>query len=245
MHLIWHILFLGIAFFQMLFMGIQWAVFRRKEYVFYISYIASVSLYILFRLQSATGLMDLQWHPYLLELFDQPMIVFSYWMYVSFAETFLNVKKNNPAVYRYSRLLRMIFLLFVCIKSISIPLNFSEAFKANSYAVAAVIMLCFAVPLVVSLIRRKDILNNFLLWGSLSFITGGIAGLICSLLMPAYGKSNTVILLGVEIGVLVELLLLNTGFMLKNKILQQQVIRGQQQIMEQLMKDKNAGSHTN
>jgi hypothetical protein len=45
------------------------------------------------------------------------------------------------------------------------------------------------------------------------------------------------VLLGVEIGILAELLLLNTGFVLKNRILQLQVIQGQQKLLDQLMKE--------
>ena len=59
-----------------------------------------------------------------------------------------------------------------------------------------------------------------------------------AILWPAKAIGNASILLGMEIGILAELLLLNTGFVLKNRILQQQVIQGQQKLLDQLMKEK-------
>ena len=63
-------------------------------------------------------------------------------------------------------------------------------------------------------------------------------GMMVAILSPATAYGNAGILLGMEIGILAELLLLNTGFVLKNRILQQQVIQGQQKLLDQLMKEK-------
>lgn len=245
MQLVWHILFLGIAFFQMLFMGIQWAVFRRREYLFYIAYIFCASLYALFRVHAATGLLHINIHPLLAELLNQPLAILSYWMYVCFAREFLNLKKLQPRVYAYSRLVEMVFVVFILGKGFSIPFNLPYSTTVYIYLVSTMLMLVFAIPMIVLMLRQKNVLNNFLVMGSLCYVAGGVTGMVLGVFLPGMGKNNINVLYGIETGVLAELLLLNTGFMLKNKILQQQVIRGQQQIMEQLMKDKHSGTTGN
>lgn len=238
MNLIWHILFLGIAFFQMLFMGIQWAVFRRREYIFYIAYIFCVSLYALLRVHAATGILEIQLHPWLAELLNQPLAIVSYWLYVCFARTFLNLKNMQPGAYRYSRVVEALFVIFILGKSFSIPFNLPYTAAVYIYMVSTLLMVSFAIPMIVQMLRQKNVLNNFLVTGSLCYVAGGLTGMFMGIFLPGMGKNNINVLYGIEIGVLAELLLLNTGFMLKNKILQQQVIKGQQQIMQQLMNDK-------
>jgi 7TM diverse intracellular signalling len=239
MNIIWHILFLGIAFFQMLFMSIQGAVFRRREYLFYIAYIFSASLYILLRVNAATGFLGISLHPWVVEILNQPLAIFSYWMYVCFTRYFLNLKKFQPRVYRYSRVLEIIFIVFITTKFISIPFNLSYKTTIYSYLFFTACMIAQAVPMIVLMLRQKNTLNNFLLMGSMCYVIGGVAGMLIGAFSPGMGKNNIHVMYGLEIGVLIELLLLNTGFMLKNKILQQQVIHGQQKILQQLIEKKD------
>ncbi len=116
MNQFWHILFLGIAFFQLLFMMAQWFLFGRKEYIFYIAYIFFAAVYIFFRLQAATDLLNFSIHPWLLEWLDQPMAILSYYMYLLFTRHFLSLKHLQPQAYRYSRAIELIFLIFLFVR---------------------------------------------------------------------------------------------------------------------------------
>jgi hypothetical protein len=242
MNTTWHILFIGIAFFQLLFMGVQWVLFRRKEYLFYIGYIFFACAYILFRVNNATGFLGLHLHPWVQEFLDQPLAVLSYYMYLLFTRHFLSLKTLQPKVYRYSLIIEAIFIVFLLGKLGSIPFNLPHTVSAYVYMVSVLVMAAFVVPMIVLMLKQKNILNNFLVWGSAFYIGGGVIGMLSAMLMLNLGKNSLTVLLGVEIGILAELLLLNTGFALKNRILQQQVIQGQQKMMEQLMKNKNRPS---
>ncbi len=239
MNQIWHILFLGIAFFQLLFMGVQWFLFGRKEYLYYIGYIFFASLYILFRVHAATGLLGITVHPWLEEWLDQPMAILSYYMYLLFTRHFLSLKYLQPKVYRYSLAVEIIFLVFIIGKSLSIPFGLSYQVSAYLYMGAVIFMAAPVVPMVILMLKQKNVLNNFLVLGSVCYIGGGVSGVLAAVLQPGGESGNLAILLGVEVGILAELLLLNTGFVLKNKILQQQVIQGQQKLLDQLMKEKS------
>jgi len=234
----WHILFLGIAFFQMLFMMAQWFLFGRKEYLFYIAYIFFAGVYVFFRLHAATGLLNIPIHPWLMEWLDQPMAILSYYMYLLFTRHFLSLKHTQPKVYRYSRVIELLFLVFLVAKTASIPLEFSAVLSAYIYLGYVLIVVALVVPMVVLMLLQKNILNNFLVMGSVCYIGGGVFGLFVAIWNPETANENATVLLGMEIGILAELLLLNTGFVLKNRIMQQQVIQGQQKLLDQLMEEK-------
>lgn len=235
----WHILFIGIAFFQLLFMTVQGLMFRRKEYLFYITYIFFACLYIFFRVDTVAGISGFRLHPWMNELLDQPVAVLSYYMYLLFTRHFLNLKTLQPKVYKYSQVIEVVFIVFLVVKMASIPLQLPHRLSAYTYMAVVLLAAALVVPMVILMLRQRNILNNFLVLGSVCYIGGGVAGMLAALFLPDTGKNNLLVLVGMESGILAELLLLNTGFALKNKILQQQVIQGQQKIMEQLMQEKN------
>lgn len=237
MNQLWHILFLGIAFFQLLFMLVQWFLFGRREYLFYIGYIFCASLYILFRVHAATAILGFTVPPWLDEWLDQPMAILSYYMYLLFARHFLSMKHLQPLAYQYSRTIEIVFVAFIVARTISIPFGLSHQVSAYIYMGAVLIMVVLVAPMVALMLQQKNILNNFLVMGSVCYVGGGVAGMLAAMVHPGNETGDLSVLLGVEIGVLTELLLLNTGFVLKNRILQQQVIHGQQKLMDQLMKE--------
>jgi hypothetical protein len=235
----WHILFLGIAFFQMIFMLVQWVLFRRKEYLFYIAYILFAGSCIMFRVNAADGFLNVQLPKWLQELLRQPLAILSYYMYLLFARYFLSLKTVQPKVYRYSRVIEVVFVAYFITIICSIPFQIPYQVSGIVYKTMIIIVLCFVIPMAVLMLRQKDVLNNFLVVGSLCYIGGGVISMLLFLLMPPSSvHSNLTVLMGLEIGVLIELLLLNTGFALKNRILQQQVIKGQQKIMQQFMEEQ-------
>jgi hypothetical protein len=223
-------------------MAVQWLLFRRREYLFYIGYIFFACAYILFRVDAITGFLGVQLPPWVNEMLDQPTAILSYYMYLLFTRNFLSLKTLQPKVYRYSLVIEWVFIVFLIGKIISIPFGLSHTASAYIYMGAVIIMAAFVVPMIVLMLIQKNILNNFLVLGSACYIGGGVIGMFSAILLPNLGKNSLTVLLGVEIGILAELLLLNTGFVLKNKILHQQVIQGQQKMMDQFLNRKGSKS---
>jgi hypothetical protein len=234
----WHILFLGIAFFQMFFMLGQWLLFRRREYLFYIAYVFFACTYILFRVHEAIGMLNIKLPLWLNELTDTPLVILSYFMYLQFTRQFLTLKVLQPKVYKLSKIVEIIFVVFIIVRTMLIPFKIGYTASSRLFTGTALLLLLFIVPMVILMLRQKNTLNNFLVLGSVCFIGGGACGMTASNLLPKLGENNDAIMLGIEIGILAELLLLNTGFVFKNRILQLQVIEGQKKIMHQLLKDK-------
>lgn len=239
-----HILFLGVAFFQILFIFIQWIFFKRNEYLFYIAYIASVILFILFRINETYN------HQYLLlpeklrRISYQPLGIFSYWMYLCFAIKFLNLEIVNSQLYKYIKLVEKSLIIFILFCVILIPFEINKSLISRLYLTGYSILLVLSIPIFILLVKQKYILNYFLLIGSLLYILGGTIGMVFNFIINDFSGTDLRVFFGIEIGILLELLLLNTGFMLKNKLLEQQVSKGQIKILREHLEIKEKKGYT-
>ncbi len=232
-----HILFLGIAFFQTLFIFVQWLFFRREEYLFYIAYITAIIFFILFRINDALPHPAVTIPEWLRRITYQPLGIFSYWMYLCFARSFLNLKNTQPRVYTYVSRMETVMLVFIAVCIVLAPFRLQTEYLALLYFVGYIVMLYFCIPAFVLMLRQKDILNNFLVFGCFFYVAGGFSGMVFNYALNKFSSNNLSVFFGVEIGILLELLLLNTGFMLKNRILQHQVLGGQSKILSERKMD--------
>ena len=232
-----HSLFLGIAFFQTLFIFVQWLFFRREEYLFYIAYITAIIFFILFRINDALPHPAVTLPEWLRRITYQPLGIFSYWMYLCFARSFLNLKNTQPRVYTYVSRLETVMLVFIAVCIVLAPFRLQTEYLALLYFIGYIAMLFFCIPSFVLMLRQKDILNNFLVFGCFFYVAGGFSGMVFNYALNKFGSNNLNVFFGVEIGILLELLLLNTGFMLKNRILQHQVLGGQSKILSERKMD--------
>jgi hypothetical protein len=92
-------------------------------------------------------------------------------------------------------------------------------------------LLTLATFVIVGLLMQKNLLNIF--WYLAAYNTIGCScGLILGFFLPNMGEGSLLIYYPFELAVLIEFFLLNTGFSIKNKILQQQVIKAQQEIIK-------------
>jgi hypothetical protein len=87
-------------------------------------------------------------------------------------------------------------------------------------------------------VEAKKLTQYFLVSGSLRITIGGGCGPILGLFLPNLGEGSLLIYYPFEVAVLIEFLLLNTGFAMKNKILQQLVIKALQEIIKRYEKKK-------
>jgi hypothetical protein len=239
-----HILFLGVAFFQILFIFIQWIFFKRNEYLFYIAYIASVILFILFRINETNN------HQYLLlpeklrRISYQPLGIFSYWMYLCFAIKFLNLEIVNSQLYKYMKLVEKSLIIFILFCVILIPFEINKSLLSKLYLTGYSILLVLSIPIFLLLLRQKYILHYFLIFGCLLYVLGGTIGMLFNFMINSFNGTDLRVFYGIEIGILGELLLLNTGFMLKNRILDQQVSKGQIKLLREQMEIKDKKVYT-
>ncbi|HTM99606.1 MAG TPA: 7TM diverse intracellular signaling domain-containing protein [Pedobacter sp.] len=228
----YHILFLSACTFQLVFMLLQWVLFRRPDYLYYILYVFACGLFIALRVNNVIQILPFTLNPSWNEITDHPLIVFAIWMYIRFGYHFLNLKQLQPKVYIAAKRLEYGFAGYFFIKFLLLPLNLSYYYASLIYLVVVLILVTLAGFVIIRLLKQKNLLNNFLVSGSLCITIGGGVGPVLALFLPNMGEGSLLIYYPFEIALLIEFFLLTTGFALKNKILQQQVIKAQQEIIK-------------
>lgn len=228
-----HIIFIGIACLQVVFMLTQWFIYKRNEYLLYIAYVLSIVLFVLCRVNEAFTPPSFAMPDWLSKLSYQPLGIFSYWMYLKFARSFLSLKRTQPKVFKYTKWLEWLFVFFILMVLALNFFNIPKGFFAIIYFTFYIAMLLLSIPMFVLMLMQKNLLNNFLVFGCLCYVLGGFVGTFVNSTTNSLQNKNLYVFLCIEVGIVLELLLLNTGFMLKNRILQQQALKGQQKIMQQ------------
>ncbi|MES2774930.1 MAG: 7TM diverse intracellular signaling domain-containing protein [Bacteroidota bacterium] len=233
--IIWlHLLLVGTMLYQSFFMMVQWYIHRRREYLYYVAYILSCSFFLIFRLDKTLGFLPFHITGAWDEMIDRPLIIFALWMYIRFGQFFLQLKELQPKVYGYAVKLEWVFAGFVALTILLIPLKLPGLLASIIYLAAVLLLALLGGVVIFRLLRQKNLLNNYLVLGSLCITVGGVAGPIIALFLPQMGDGGLVVYTGLEIGILIELLLLNTGLVVKNKMMQQQVINTQQLLIAEL-----------
>ena len=228
----YHILFLAACAFQMLFMLLQWLLFRRKDYLYYIAYVFCCGLFIALRVNNVIQILPFKLSPFWNEFTDHPLIIFAVWMYIRFGYHFLNLKQIQPKVYIVAKRLEYGFAGYFFVKFLILTFNLSYYYASLIYLIVVFTLVTLAIFVIIGLLRQKNLLNNFLVSGSLCITIGGGIGPVLALFLPNMGEGSLLVYYSFEIAVVIEFFLLTTGFALKNKILQQQVIKAQQDIIK-------------
>jgi hypothetical protein len=242
---IFHLLFLSVCFFQCVFVLLQWIVNKRTEYRYYLLYLIGCGVYILFRVNWIIQVLPFKQSVFLNEILDKPLIIFAIWMYIRFGYYFLNLKQLQPKVYKAAVRLEIAYITLIILFVVMLPFQLSYKLSSLIFLIATFALAILAAILIIKLLLQKNLLNNFLVSGGLCITLGGATGPIVAMFLPNMGEGQLLIFYFLEIGVFIEMILLNIGFMLKNKILQQQVVKAQQQLISEYQKKEIDKTTTN
>ncbi|MFZ1528935.1 MAG: histidine kinase [Ferruginibacter sp.] len=233
-----HLLFVGITFFQCLFILVQLYIYKRKEYRFYFLYILSMTVYLYLRLENEIGFTRFtQNHSIAAHLLNIPLNFFAFWMYIVFGKHFIqkhHLQKIKSQILFIESTLITGIMVFVAIT----PFKVSYSTQSSIFIPFAFFVFVQGMAIFVKLFRQKDPLNNFLLAGGILIAVGGFFGVILSVFVPRQGLDNPVIFYGLEIGVILELLLLNTGLVYKTTFIEKKVNAAQQELISELQKNE-------
>jgi len=234
--LVFQWLFQGFLLCQMLYLLFQWMIIRRKEYGYYLAYMAVIALYFLSKFESDLGL-DLLFtrHPVLKVYLSKTMLILPYFLYFRFVRHFLEIPQHYPVLNKWIIRVEYFLLVYGAADLVYILLTSDQV--VQTYVFTAILLLVFvtAASFIIYLFRHRQALIYFVLTGSLCVAIGNILGQVFTYFQDyRHVKIFPDILLLPQSGVLLEILCFSAGLSYKSHMWEKEKIRGQERLIDQL-----------
>jgi len=229
-------LFQGFLLFQVLYMLFQWLIIRRKEYLYYLFYIAVLSLYFLSKFELDLGV-DLLFarYPILGVYLSKTMMIVAYFLYFRFVRSFLEIPANYPRLNRWLIRIEYFLLVYGAVDLAFILLTMDDRRQTAVFTVVLLLIFISAAGFIVYLFRRRQALIFYVLTGSLFVAVGSIFGQVITWVRD-YREVDLGfnMLIVPQVGVLLEMLCFTAGLGYKSHMWEKEKIRSQENLIEQL-----------
>lgn len=239
-------LILGLLMFQVLYSLVQWYFFRRPEYPYYAAYSILVGLYFLLKYNSSVDeMIHIGGFSFNELLVDKSIMFIAFYCYIEFAKLFLINTVTNTRLYKIVTFVSRFMLVYAIVNfiALSITKDYSSSIKVN-FILSFILYFLFMAVLVMVIIK-KIILGRFLVLGSLFMALGAILSVIFGFSKFYQGTGSRDAIIFFQVGVILELICLNTGLIYKTKLyssgLLQQTIDGNANHIE-MNEDKKISS---
>ncbi len=232
-NLLWMHLFLIINLFLILFTFFQWLIHRDKTYLYYCIYIISLTLFYLIRENNKYGISS-EWITANRDIIARVFVAGAGIGYFLFTFSFLGInKQNHPLLSKMKTATIAILILFGLIFTMSPILGFMNI---SIYKYCRNTLLIVVAPIVfVQFAKLRTPLKYYILTGTAVIIIFGVIGMINEFTSNHYGYKIEVLGLSyIQIGALLEFLVFSTGLGYKTKIINQEKVVAQNELIIQL-----------
>lgn len=233
----WYIYFyLGILFFQLVFIIYQYYIYRRIEFIYYLIYIVFVSIYHVFLATTFLNPLKFTITPERYFVIDRGIALLCFYFYFKFGEYFCNM---DSLYTNETKLLRKVqkTILIVAIVDIITSAFTQKYFIYEPLLFSLTALLVFySLYLVIFLVKQKDVLANILVLGTLFLLTGTSFSI---LYMKIAGLNHAETIWLSFIGVVVEFLFLNFGLILKSKFAHERDVNNTLISQQELYKERD------
>ncbi len=226
--------FCGLMLFQMVYVGFQGYIMRRTEYTYYALYVMAVFIYFYARFSvyiaesDAVALVDARF----MDAVNEPFLILPSFFYFRFARYFIDMKHSDPVLNK--RMVIFEWFLLVMLVVVTLQKHIPNGLNKDiAMAVALVSQFLFGIYVLLRMARQKRTVVRFLIWGS------GIAlgsHLIANLLPILPGNLLYYIapLSVTMLGILIELVIFNSGLLFKARESERELIRTQREYILEL-----------
>ncbi len=215
---------------QFIYILVNWYFFQRKEYIFYSIYILVISLYFLNKyLADEAGMIYGSGFAYSKLYPDKILAILSYFFYFKFARYFVEAHVRYPFINILVKILEHVLLGFILFDILL--LSFTGNTTIENYIFLPVNISIFIVLVFVfrKMIIRNEVLDRFILTGSMCYA-------VCACVTMWFGQNrdpmNEDHMLALQVGAIVEMILLNAGLVYKSRMLQNETVNSQMQLIE-------------
>src|ERR1700744_386212 len=173
--LVFQWLFQGFLLCQILYILFQWLIIRRKEYLYYLFYMAVIALYFLSKFESDLGLNLLfTRYPILKVYLSKTLLILPYFLYFRFVRLFLELPQHYPGLNKWITRIEYFLLIYLVADLAFILLTFDQAMQTYVFTMILLLIFVTAASFIIYLFRRRQALIYFVLTGSLFVGIGNI-----------------------------------------------------------------------
>jgi competence protein ComGC len=227
--LIFQAFFQGVLIFQALYMGFHYVALKRREYLYYASYVTIKSVY--FIIQS----IEIYQHPDTFSVqtsdtfhYFKFLAVGAYLMYYLFISDFFDYEKNLPKIAAWARTVEKVLVGYIGLNFVLLLFDVPQ--KVQNIVYSALVLPLFVVSIIL-LVQAMKILRDrkayFIIVGTIAFASGSVV----SLFLVSIWKIQTFEWFRLA-GILIELLCFSIALALKNQEIEQEKQRIQSKLAE-------------
>jgi signal transduction histidine kinase len=224
---------IGIIFFQIIYMIMQWYFFKRKEFLYYILYLVLFVFFLYAFYEPQIGFTnffggDLE----NIKSFTRIEGLLIFWSYVVFTRFFTDADLQYPSLHKAMENLEHFLLLGVVLQILFLVISTNPNHKELFSWLFFIPGFFYAFYIGFRLLQYKVKLNSFIIIGSLFAISGSFVQAIVDNYAYFFGNNYHSSSLIMELGFIFEFVFLNIGFMYKTKVLQQQQDKAREDILQ-------------
>lgn len=230
-------IFQGFLVFQLLYVLFQWLLLRRKEYLYYFCYVGVLALYFLSKFESTLGLALLFSRFPLLKIYlSKTLLIFPYFLYLCFVQSFLDIPRRYPLLDRWIVWIERFLLAYTVFDLAFILITFNPRLQATFFTFILLALFLLSTSFIVYLLRHRDTLTYYILTGSLVVGIGNMLGQVFTYIQVyrGYDLGISYILVFPQVGILLEILCFTAGLGHKNQLAEEEKLRSQERLIEQL-----------
>ncbi|MES2775403.1 MAG: 7TM diverse intracellular signaling domain-containing protein [Bacteroidota bacterium] len=229
-------IFFGILLAQLVYVAANWWQYKRADYVYYFFYLFLVIIYFMIIYQEPIFLVEEKDGLYrALRFFLRPTAFALYALYFSFVISFLDTATNFPRLHGRVLLTRNLLVIFVGVFLILNMIQFQAAWIGMLYLALSLLLFVSVVWLVFAIWKTPTSLSKYILRGALAAAIGAfISNILMLLYLIHLIEFPGNYMFPVAVGIIVEVFYFNSGLTYKSRQVEQNMIRSQQQLIEEL-----------
>jgi signal transduction histidine kinase len=216
---------------QFIYILFNWYFFQRREYIFYAIYILSVAAYFSNKyLADDTGIVHLGAIEYHKLYPDKILVIISFFFYFKFARHFVEAETRYPRMNYFMKRIEKFSLVYIIADAtlLSLTHNFKLEnvlfFLANIFFTVLALIYIFR-----TMIRHIEVLDRIIFTGTTLYGIGAFITLLVGQNKSSLDENH---FLALQIGAIAEMIFLNAGLVYKSRMLQNQTIASQKQLIE-------------
>lgn len=228
-----YVFFCGLLIFQLVYILLQWVLVRRIEYLYYVLYIASLLVYfyarfsVYFAESKTLAIIDAG----LMIAINDILLILPSFFYFRFTRYFVELAETDPKLGRQFKIGEWILLAGIGVIFVMgiVPNDWS---KILPIGVLLILQFLFAIYSLVRIARQRRTIARFLIAGSCMALMGH---LIANFLPFMFSGEVPIAPISVAmVGLLLELVIFNTGLLFKAKEAETEKVKAQQAYIAEL-----------